>query len=57
MEVRILRVNQSFPDAPSDDSTGPHDSFKPFLDFVDEQTKLDVLKYRLLGDARREHTS
>lgn len=57
MEVRILRVEQSFPDGRADNSTGPHDSLKPFLDFVDEQTKLDVLKYRLLGDARREHTS
>ena len=57
MEVRILRVKQSFTDRPPDDSTGPHDSLKPFLNFVDEQTKLDVLKYRFLGDARREHTS
>lgn len=57
MEVRILGVQQSFPDGPTDDSTGPHDSLKPLLDIVDESTKSDVVKYRFLGDARREQSS
>ncbi|GAA5824666.1 hypothetical protein JCM5353_000797 [Sporobolomyces roseus] len=53
MELRILRINQSFSNGPADDSTGPHDSLKPLLDIVDESTKSDVVKYRFLGDARR----
>ncbi|GAA5965390.1 hypothetical protein JCM3765_004881 [Sporobolomyces pararoseus] len=53
MEVRILRLNQSFPEGPVGESLGPHASLSQLLDLVDEQTRLEILKFRFLDDVRR----
>jgi hypothetical protein len=54
MEVRAARLDQSFTKGPSGDTIGPHISLEPLLDLVDEQTGLDISKFRFLDDARRK---
>ncbi|GAA5992597.1 hypothetical protein JCM5350_003665 [Sporobolomyces pararoseus] len=53
MEVKVLRLDRSFPAGPIGESLGPHTSLDSFLELVDETTRLEMQKFRFLDDARR----
>ena len=57
MEVKVLRLDRSFPAGPIGESLGPHTSLDSFLELVDETTRLEMQKFRFLDDARRKSSS
>ncbi|GAA5940905.1 holo-[acyl-carrier-protein] synthase [Sporobolomyces koalae] len=53
MQVHILRIDTSFTSNEDGGRVGPRDSLTPWFDLVTERDRIDVLKFRFLGDARR----